>query len=65
MRWLPYVYQYGIMWVFLIAGIVAGIKSEQLKLDTLHGKRYLVIMIGGLIGYMILQGFMQFIAPII
>jgi len=65
MRWLPYVYQYGVMWIFFIVGITIVVKSGQLRLDTKQGKRYFVLLIGGLIGYMILQGFLQFIAPII
>ena len=65
MRWLPYVYQYGFMWTLFIIGIVLAVKSGQLRLNTKQGKRYLFLLVGGLIGYMALQGFLQFIAPII
>ena len=65
MRWLPYIYQYGVMWVFFIIGIAIAMKNGQLRLNTRQGKRYFIILIGGLIGYMVLQGFLQFIAPII
>ena len=65
MLWLPYVYQYSIMLILFVVGIVIAVRSGQLRLDTKRGKRYLLILTGGFIGYMVLQGFMQFIAPII
>jgi hypothetical protein len=65
MRWLPYVYQYGIMMIFFTIGTAIVIKNGQLRLNTKQGKRYFVLLISGLIGYMVLQGFLQFIAPLI
>jgi len=65
MLWLPYLYQYGFMWIFFIVGIIIAVKSGQLRFNTKQGRRYLVLLFGGLIGYMMLQGFLQFIAPII
>ena len=65
MRLLPFLYQYGIMWFVLLLGIYFAVKSRQLDLKSKRGKSYFLIMVLGLLGYMILQGFFQFIAPIL
>jgi len=65
MRWLPYVYQYSVMFVFFLIGIIIAVRNHQLRLNTRQGRKYFIILISGFIGYMMLQGFLQFIAPLI
>lgn len=65
MRWLPFVYQYAIMIVVFSAGIFFAVKSKNLDPKTPYGKKYLFVLIGGLLLMMILQAFFQFIAPTI
>ncbi len=65
MRWLPFVYQYAIEIIVFTWGIVLAIKSNNLNIKTSYGKKYTFILIGGLLFFMILQAFLQFVAPII
>jgi len=65
MRWLPFVYQYAVMLIVFFIGIYLAVKSKNLDPKTSYGKKYLFVLIGGLLFMMILQAFLQFIAPII
>lgn len=65
MRWLPFVYQYVIMWIVMGTGLYLAVKSKNIDLKTAYGKKYFFILIGGMVGMMALQAFMQFVAPVI
>ena len=65
MRWLPYVYQYSIMIIVFSIGIYFGIKGNILDPKTTYGKKYLVILISGLLLMMVIQAFLQFIIPVL
>ena len=63
MRWPQFFYQYVIMISVFTLGLRLVIKSKNLNLKTSYGKKYLFILCGGLFLFILLQGFMQFIAP--
>ena len=65
MRWLPFVYQYVIMWIVMGIGLFLAVKSNNLNLQTTYGKKYFYLLIGGLVGMMAIQAFLQFVAPVI
>lgn len=65
MRLWPFVYQYTIMWIIMGIGIWLSVKSGNLDLATAYGKKFLFILIGGLLLMMSLQAVMQFVFPVI
>ena len=65
MRWLPFVYQYVIMWIVMGIGLYLAVRSNNLNLKTSYGKIYFYLLIGGLAGMMAIQAFLQFVAPVI
>jgi len=65
MRWLPFVYQYTVVLIVFVTGMILAIRSKNLDLKTSYGRKYAFILVGGLLFFMILQAFLQFIAPTI
>ncbi len=63
MRWPQFIYYYVIVLSVFVLGLRLVIKSKNLNLKTAYGKKYLLILCGGLLFFILLQGFMQFIAP--
>ncbi len=63
MRWPQFIYYYVIVLSVFVLGLRLVIKSKNLNLKTAYGKKYLFILCGGLLFFILLQGFMQFVAP--
>lgn len=63
MRWPQFFYYYVIVLSVFVLGLRLVIKSKNLNLKTAYGKKYLLILCGGLLFFILLQGFMQFVAP--
>ncbi|MFH1811687.1 MAG: sodium/solute symporter [Pseudomonadota bacterium] len=61
MGWLPYVYQYGIGGLLLLVGLLYAWRQGDVGLRG-RGLRNLVLVLGGLAFFMLLQGYLQFVA---
>ncbi|GEM_PF-1948918 len=65
MRWLPFVYCYAVGWVVFIIGTNLAIKSKNLNLQTVSGRRNFYLLLGGMILFLAIQAFLQFVAHLI
>lgn len=65
MNWLPFVYQYTIQALVFAIGMVLAVKSGQLNIKQRQGKLYLLWMLLTFLIYFSVQGFMQFVLPLI
>jgi len=65
MNWLPFVYQYTIQALVFALGMVLAVKSGQLNIKQRRGKLYLLWMLLTFFIYFSVQGFMQFLLPLI
>ncbi len=65
MRWLPFVYCYAVGWIVLIVGLHLAVGSKNLSLQTISGRRSFYLLLGGMILFMAVQAFLQFVAHLI
>ena len=65
MRVLPFIYQYSFVFIIFTIGIFLAIRGKNLNVKTALGKRYLIVLIGGLLFFILFQGFLQFFARLI
>ena len=61
--WTSWAYVYGVGGVVFAVGLVLCIATRQIDLRAGRGRRALALMIGGFVGYAILQGVMQMALP--
>ncbi|MFH0946332.1 MAG: hypothetical protein V2A76_14120, partial [Planctomycetota bacterium] len=55
----PYLYQYGVGLVIFLLGLLVGVRNGYIGLSG-PGLRNLLIMVGGLLFFMVIQGYLQY-----
>ena len=58
---LSFIYQYILGGIVFFAGLVCIVKSRALDLKSNSGRRWLLISLGVLLFYLLLQGLFQFV----
>ena len=61
--WFPYVYVYSIGGLIFIFGMILAFRSGAMNTATGRGRLILAILIGGMLFFMGLHFFFQFVAP--
>ncbi len=63
MAWQSYVYQYGVMLVLFLVGLVLAWRQGEVGFGGKRQRRNLLLLVGGMVFFMLLQGALQFGAP--
>ena len=61
--WEPWAYVYGVGGAVFVIGLALCLWTRRIDLRERRGRRTLLLMVGGFVGYAILQGVMQLALP--